>query len=402
MAAPARIHYVEPVYPAFAAAAGVQGIVILEIVIDAAGVVTSTDVLRSIPLLDDAAQAAVMQWRYEPRPSGPPCLILTATVNFVLPGQSVPPSVLQAVVAGNFLTLTWQAASPAPGGYLIEAGTAPGLSDIAAVQVPAAPTSLAASVPSGTYVIRVRALNQGIPSGPSNEVVATVGAAAACVSPSAPGPLNAMVAGSTVMFGWSSPAMGTPPFTYTLLAGSGPGASNLATVAVGSATSFPANAPAGTYYVRVVASNACGTSAPSNEETVVVGALGGSPLLMFTVTPNPVPFSGVLPGCAGSPIANKVWAYTLRITNQGTGAFTIGSFSSRFTLPPQPNPIDFPFPVEQFAQAFGASTIPPQSSLEGPLCVAGNYDAATLVWTFRDVSGAAFDTPLITFLRSPF
>jgi hypothetical protein len=152
----------------------------------------------------------------------------------------------------------------------------------------------------------------------------------------------------------------------------------------------------------VAASNACGTSAPSNEETAVVGASADAPLLTFTVTPNAVPLSGTFPGCTGSAIANKTWAYALRIVNQGSSSFTIASFSSRFTFPLQPTPVDFTFPAERFAQAFGGSTIPPQSALQGLLCVAGNYDDATLVWTFRDVGGATFNSPAITFLRSPF
>ena len=110
----------------------------------------------------------------------------------------------------------------------------------------------------------------------------------------------------------------------------------------------------------------------------------------------------MFPGCGGSPVSNKTWNYTLRITNQGSGPFTIASFSSRFTFPQQPIPVDFTFPLELFAPAFGASTIPPQSAVQGLLCIAGNYDDATLVWTFRDVSGAAFNTPVIHFLRSPF
>jgi TonB family protein len=396
--APTRIYYVEPIYPPVAVAGRVQGIVILEAVIDAAGAVTSTTVLRSIPLLDAAAQAAVAQWRYEPRPAGSPCLILTVTVNFVLP-DGMAPTNLQASVAGNVLTLTWLAPSPAPEAYRIEAGTATGLSNIATLQVAATPTSFTAIVPNGTYFIRVRAANQGVLSAPSNEVVVTVGAG--CVAPSAP-TLTATVSGSTVTLTWSPPGSGTPPFTYTLLVGSNPGTSNLATVPVGAQTSFQANAPAGTYYVRVVASNVCGTSAASNETTAVVGTPTGGPLLTFTVTPNPVPFTGVFPGCGGSPVSNKTWAYTLRITNQGSGPFTIASFSSRFTFPQQPTPVDFTWPLELFAPAFGGSTIPPQSALQGQLCVAGNYDDSTLVWTFRDVSGAAFNTPVITFMRSPF
>jgi TonB family protein len=60
--------------------------VILEAVIDAAGNVSSAKVLRSIPLLDQAAIDAVMQWQYTPTlVNGVPSpVIMTVTVNFTL------------------------------------------------------------------------------------------------------------------------------------------------------------------------------------------------------------------------------------------------------------------------------------------------------------------------------
>ena len=47
-------------------AAGVTGVVILEIRIDESGGVADAKVMRSIPMLDDAALATVKQWRYAP------------------------------------------------------------------------------------------------------------------------------------------------------------------------------------------------------------------------------------------------------------------------------------------------------------------------------------------------
>src|SRR6266850_6032614 len=46
--APKRTRFVSPVFPLEAQAAGQRGIVILELVIDAAGKVTTADVLRSV------------------------------------------------------------------------------------------------------------------------------------------------------------------------------------------------------------------------------------------------------------------------------------------------------------------------------------------------------------------
>ena len=66
---------------------------------------------------------------------------------------------------------------------------------------------------------------------------------------------------------WTAPAGGEPPTTYVIEAGSSPGLNNQGTFVVpGDADQFRARkTPAGTYYVRVFARNACGTSPASNE-----------------------------------------------------------------------------------------------------------------------------------------
>jgi protein TonB len=85
--APMRTQFVEPVYPPTARAAGIQGVIILEIVIGEDGAVSNARVLRSIPPLDQAAIDAVRQWRFEPTLLNgvPTPVIMTATVNFVPP-----------------------------------------------------------------------------------------------------------------------------------------------------------------------------------------------------------------------------------------------------------------------------------------------------------------------------
>jgi hypothetical protein len=61
------------------------------------------------------------------------------------------------------------------------------------------------------------------------------------------------------------------PSSYTLYAGSQPGAADLATLPVQLATSFATAAPNGGYYVRVVGQNRFGPGAPSNELYLRVG-----------------------------------------------------------------------------------------------------------------------------------
>jgi len=64
----------------------VQGVVIIEATIGPGGKVTDTRVLRSIPLLDQAAIDAVKQWEFTPTTlNGQPVpVIMTVTVQFTL------------------------------------------------------------------------------------------------------------------------------------------------------------------------------------------------------------------------------------------------------------------------------------------------------------------------------
>jgi protein TonB len=65
----------------------VQGVVIVEILVDPNGDVADVRVLRSIPLLDEAAVEAVRQWRFMPTLMNgePRSVLLTVTVSFRLP-----------------------------------------------------------------------------------------------------------------------------------------------------------------------------------------------------------------------------------------------------------------------------------------------------------------------------
>jgi len=71
-------------YPPEALAAGIQGAVRAEIVIDPSGNVTNARVVQSIPLLDEAALKAVQSWHYAPTViNGQPVPVrMTVTVNF--------------------------------------------------------------------------------------------------------------------------------------------------------------------------------------------------------------------------------------------------------------------------------------------------------------------------------
>jgi protein TonB len=86
MRQPTKTKHVAPIYPPLAQSAGVQGVVILETVIGPDGKVQDARVLRSIPLLDQAAVESVRQWEFTPTllNGSPVPVIMTVTVQFTL------------------------------------------------------------------------------------------------------------------------------------------------------------------------------------------------------------------------------------------------------------------------------------------------------------------------------
>ena len=193
----------------------------------------------------------------------------------------VAPANLSSSISGNVVTLTWLAPlSPETDqatSFVVEAGSAPGLANLASVPTIGSATSYSAGgVPVGTYYVRVRAVNGGGISPPSNEIVLQVGVAG---PPPDCGPLSTPTltlttnSGGTVGFSWTIPS--GSPTAYILQAGSAPGLSNLANLDLRQAqpTFTTSGVPAGTYYVRVLARrNNCALSAPSNEVMVTVQA----------------------------------------------------------------------------------------------------------------------------------
>lgn len=83
---PNKIYDVKPVYPQEAQAARVQGVVVAEVRVEPDGRVGAVQVVRSIPLLDEAAVDAIRQWEFTPtRLNGAPVpVVMTVTVQFTL------------------------------------------------------------------------------------------------------------------------------------------------------------------------------------------------------------------------------------------------------------------------------------------------------------------------------
>ena len=196
-------------------------------------------------------------------------IYVAAAVDSHAPGS---PRDLAASVAGTELTLTWDPPSTgdAPVSYVIVAGSQPGRTDDAILSTGSTATRFSATVPpSSAFYIRVHATNAAGTSPPSNEIAAIIGSG---LRP--PMDLAAAVDGSTVTLTWSVQLGDLSPTGYVIEAGSSTGASNLASISWpgGFRRSYVATGvPAGTYFVRLRATNRSGTSLPSNEVMIVVG-----------------------------------------------------------------------------------------------------------------------------------
>jgi hypothetical protein len=87
-------------------------------------------------------------------------------------GAPGPPTSLSASGAGSDVNLLWFAppTGPRPTGYLLEAGSAPGLTDVASLQIGPV-TSFSTTAPPGVYYVRVRSVNARGAGQPSNEII---------------------------------------------------------------------------------------------------------------------------------------------------------------------------------------------------------------------------------------
>ena len=197
--------------------------------------------------------------------------VLTVTTTSVLAAPG-PPTGLRAIVYGSTVSLDWTAP---PGvavlGYRLEAGSFFGSANIATFPLGSTPAFLAVNVPAGIYYVRVRAIASDGVSTASNEAIVVVGGGGCTAPPGAPLLGNPSVTGTAVVLNWATAAAGCEATHFSVHAGSASGLSNLAIINLGNTLGLAANAPVGTYYVRVVARNASGFSAPSNEIIVIIG-----------------------------------------------------------------------------------------------------------------------------------
>ena len=186
-------------------------------------------------------------------------------------GPPLEPLSLLATVVGTSVTLQWteNAFGPAIAGYELRAGSMPGLSNIAVVPLPGSTRTLSANAPPGTYFLRVHASNAAGTGPASNEVTLNVGPGV-CTIPETPVGLAASVNAGTVSVVWNPPVSGAIPTGYRLDVGSAPGTTNIGSFPLPPGTNLAAPAPSGTYFIRLSATNQCGSSSPSLEVSFVV------------------------------------------------------------------------------------------------------------------------------------
>ena len=205
-----------------------------------------------------------------PAGSGPASNEVQIALGQAAPPQ--PPLALLATVQGTAVTIQWteNPLGPVIASYQLQAGTATGLVDVGAFPLAATARSLSVNAPPSTYFVRLVAVNAAGTSAPSNEAIITTGAGI-CTIPAVPTGLQATTAGGVISVRWNSAAAGAIPLGYVVQAGSISGGIDRAVLNFPATTTAVGGAvPAGPYFIRVAAGNACGVSAPSAEVSVVV------------------------------------------------------------------------------------------------------------------------------------
>ncbi len=240
---------------------------------------------------------------------------------------STAPTGLRSRAGAGVVEFAWDPPATAPaGGYVIEGGFVPG--QVAATIPVGTGTTFTTPVSViGPAFIRVRAAGS---NEVSNEIVA------GCVAPPLPPTaLTTTIAGTTLSLAWSPPLDAVTSYVFS--AGTASGLSDAATTTLpASLTSISGTVPGGTFFVRVQAANACGTSGPSGEVFMTMGApdpLPAAPTnLAASVSGSTVTLTWTAPV---GPVTGYVLEGGTALGLANIGAIQVGAVTS-FAIPGAP------------------------------------------------------------------
>jgi hypothetical protein len=258
--------------------------------------------------------------------NGTPSATATSPINFLV--GPAPPT-LSRTVNGNTLTLNWTGSASA---WRLEAGSATGLSDIAVAGLGSVNTFTATNVPNGTYFLRVRSNDGGVPGTASNEVQANV---TQCIGTFRTD-LHALVNGTTLSLDWS--ILGSAPTGWRLEAGTATNLSNLGVVPLpGAQTSLAAGLGPGKYFIRLRRNDSCGSV--SNEVEVDVPGATQCPVLVPSLVAVPALATNTLnialaAGCAWVAETSTQWITLLNTQGTGSVAFRFSTSTPNPPVPP--------------------------------------------------------------------
>ena len=221
--------------------------------------------------------------------------------------QTLKPS-LTVSSQGRSVTIEWSSVDGALG-YNLHVGTATGASDVAAVNLPDSIRRIVVAAPLGRYFLRVRGITLSIQGPYSDEVSVTVSdqvpaptpnptpnpsPGPGCQQPSAPSPSANVGGDQSVTISWNGVGGATG---YRVEFGRSSGSTDLVQNVPAHQTSFKQPVGmAGTFYARVVAGNACGSTTSQTIAFTIEGSTPGTPggpTGSGPRTPNPT--SGRLP-----------------------------------------------------------------------------------------------------------
>jgi hypothetical protein len=195
-------------------------------------------------------------------------------IQFIYPPSSPPPpptggtpgtpTNVAAVQSGAVLNVSWSApgASPAPSGYRLDFRS--GGAIVATVST-GATTGISVTIPpgtTGTFTVTVTALSGSSSGAPSAPTIFSIGAGGCTSAPPTPTGVGGAVANGTATVRWNTSSGAA---SYIVRAGAAPGGAEMFNANVGNTTAVSASGlpPGFRAYVRIIAVNACGQSAPT-------------------------------------------------------------------------------------------------------------------------------------------